>query len=148
MTYQEYIEETGANCMKVLSDCSAGELLDLEHLRRILWEDDRVTGVISGYCTSVRGSAAENIEEVLFDEMFLADFNERKMNMQEVMAYGAEAIDVVARCLALKHISILELVEKEQNRRIEKKQTNAEKLCKGLLILGKNPSGFFLFTWL
>ena len=41
-------------------------------------------------------------------------------NMQEVMADGADAIDVVARCLALKHISILELVENEQKRRIEK----------------------------
>jgi hypothetical protein len=120
MTYEQYIEETNANCMKVLSDCSAGELLDLEHLRKILWEDDRVTGVMSGYCTSVNGDASENIEDVLFDENFLADFNEREMNMQEVMAYGADAIDVVARCLALKHISILELVENEQKRRIEK----------------------------
>ena len=120
MTYEQYIEETNANCMKVLSDCSAGELLDLEHLRKILWEDDRVTGVMSGYCTSVNGDASESIEDVLFDENFLADFNEREMNMQEVMAYGADAIDVVARCLALKHISILELVEKEQQRRIEK----------------------------
>ena len=120
MTYDQYIEETNANCMKVLSDCSAGELLDLEHLRKILWEDDRVTGVMSGYCTSVNGDASENIEDVLFDENFLADFNEREMNMQEVMAYGADAIDVVARCLALKHISILELVENEQKRRIEK----------------------------
>ena len=122
MTYEQYIEETNANCMKVLSDCSAGELLDLEHLRKILWEDDRVTGVMSGYCTSVNGDASENIEDVLFDENFLADFNEREMNMQEVMAYGAEAIDVVARCLALKHISILELVEREQRRRIEKER--------------------------
>lgn len=120
MTYEQYIEETNANCMKVLSDCSAGELLDLEHLRKILWEDDRVTGVMSGCCTSVNGDASENIEDVLFDENFLADFNEREMNMQEVMAYGADAIDVVARCLALKHISILELVENEQKRRIEK----------------------------
>ena len=113
MTYEQYIEETRANCAKVLSDCSAGELLDVEYLRKILWEDDRVTGVISGYCTSVRGTAAENIEGVLFDSKFLEDFNERNMNMQEVMAYGA-------RCLALKHISILELVEQEQKRRIEK----------------------------
>ncbi len=108
--------------MSVLADCSAGELLDVEHLRTLLWEDDRVTGVISGYCTSVNGTAAENIKDVLFDEQFLADFNEREMNMQEVMAYGAEAIDVVARCLALKHISILELVEREQRRRIEKER--------------------------
>ena len=122
MTYENYIEETTNNCMSVLADCSAGELLDVEHLRTLLWEDDRVTGVISGYCTSVNGTAAENIKDVLFDEQFLADFNEREMNMQEVMAYGAEAIDVVARCLALKHISILELVEREQRRRIEKER--------------------------
>lgn len=42
------------------------------------------------------------------------------MNMQEVIAYGADAIDVVARCLALKHISILELVDQEQKKRIER----------------------------
>ena len=120
MTYEQYIEETKANCAKVLSNCSAGELLDVEYLRKILWEDDRVTGVISGYCTSVDGDVNEKIKDVLFDDDFLADFNERKMNMQEVMAYGADAIDVVARCLALKHISILELVEKEQQRRIER----------------------------
>ena len=94
--------------------------MDIEHLRRILWEDDRVTGVISGYCTSTTDQATENIKDVLFDEQFLVDFNERGMNMQEIMAYGAEAIDVVARCLALKHISILQLVEKEQRRRIER----------------------------
>ena len=122
MTYEQYIEETRADCAKVLSDCSAGELLDVEYLRKILWEDDRVTGVISGYCTSVRGTAAENIEGVLFDSKFLEDFNERNMNMQEIMAHGAEAIDVVARCLALKHISIKKLVEQERQRRIKRQR--------------------------
>lgn len=117
MTYENYIEETANNCMSVLADCSVGQLLDVEYIRKILWEDDRVTGVFSGYCTSVNGTAAENIKEVLFDEQFLADFNERNMNMQEVMAHGAEAIDVVARCLALKQISIKKLVEQERQRR-------------------------------
>ena len=131
MTYEQYIEETKANCAKVLSNCSAGELLDVEHLRRLLWEDDRVTGVISGFCTSVNGDAAENIKDVLFDEKFLHDFNERGMDMQEVMAYGAEAIDVVARCLALKHISIKKLVEQERQRRIKRQRearTNAARV--------------------
>ena len=122
MTYENYIEETTNNCMSVLADCSAGQLLDVEYLRKILWEDDRVTGVISGYCTSVNGTAAENIKEVLFDEKFLADFNERNMNMQEIMVYGAEAIDVVARCLALKHISIKKLVEQERQRRSKRQR--------------------------
>ena len=95
-------------------------------MRKILWEDDRVTGVISGRCAAVNGTPTENIKDVLFDPMFLSDFNERGMNMQEVMAYGAEAIDVVARCLALKHISMLDLIEEEQQRRI-KRQREARK---------------------
>ena len=85
-----------------------------------------MTGVYSGHCTSVVGSAAENIKDVLFDEKFLRDFNERGMDMQEVMAYDPEAIDVVARCLALKHISMLDLIEEEQQRRI-KRQREARK---------------------
>ena len=122
MTYEQYIEETTENCKKVLMDCASGELLDTEHIRKRLWEDDRVTGVYSGYCTSVQGSAAENIQDVLFDEKFLRDFNERGMDMQEVMAYGAEAIDVVARCLALKNISMLKLIEQEHQRRIKRRR--------------------------
>ena len=126
MTYENYIEETTSNCMSVLADCSSGQLLDVEYIRKILWEDDRVTGVYSGYCTSSNGAAAENIKDVLFDEKFLRDFNERGMDMQEVMAYGAEAIDVVARCLALKHISMLKLIEQEQQRR-RQRQRDARK---------------------
>ena len=66
MTYENYIEETTNNCMSVLADCSSGQLLDVEYIRKILWEDDRVTGVYNGYCTSANGAAAENIKEVLF----------------------------------------------------------------------------------
>ena len=127
MTYEQYIEETTCNCSRVLMDCSAGQLLDVEYVRNILWEDDRVTGVYSGHCASVQGSAADNIKDVLFDEKFLRDFNERGMDMQEVMAYGAEAIDVVARCLALKHISILKLIEQEQQRRRQRQRDAARK---------------------
>ena len=117
MTYKEYIEDTVKNCMTVLSERTSGELLDANHLRSILWEDDRVTGVISGFCTSVKGNVSDNIKDVIFDKDFLNDLNEREMNMQTVMAYGPEAIDVTARCLALKHISILELIKREQERR-------------------------------
>lgn len=117
MTYKEYIEDTVKNCMTVLSERASGELLDANHIRDILWQDDRVTGVISGFCTSVKGSASDNIKDVIFDKDFLSDLNSRDMNMQEVMYYGPDAIDVAARCLALKHISILQLIKKEQERR-------------------------------
>ena len=114
MTYDEYIAETKENCKKVLADCTNRQLENIEYLRRILWEDDKVTGVISGVCSSLKGKAAENIKGVLFNSKFLADFNSVGLDMQNVMAYGPEAIDVVARCLALKHISINELVEEER----------------------------------
>ena len=117
MTYDEYIAQTTENCMKVLADRTNRELENIELLRRILWQEDRVTGVISGICSSMKGKAAENIKGVLFNDMFLKDFNEVGLNMQNVMAYGPEAIDIVARCLALKHININKLVEEERERR-------------------------------
>ena len=124
MTYQEYIAETTKNCMKVLADYRTRELENIEYLRKVLWEDDRVTGVLGGYCTSLKGNAADNIRGALFDKEFLADFNEHNLNMQTIMAYGPEAVDVIIRCLALKHISILELADKEREyRRAREKET-------------------------
>ncbi len=120
MTYDEYISETTKNCMKALADRTNRELENIELIRRILWQEDRVTGVINGICSSMKGKAAENIKGVLFNDMFLKDFNEVGLNMQNVMAYGPEAIDVVARCLALKHININKLVEEERERRLER----------------------------
>ena len=43
MTYREYIKATYDNCKKALSDCTMDQLSDLEKVKRILWEDDRVT---------------------------------------------------------------------------------------------------------
>ena len=117
MTYDEYIAETTKNCMKVLADRTNRELENIELIRKILWQEDRVTGVINGICSSMKGKAAENIKGVLFNNLFLKDFNEVGLNMQIVMAYGPEAIDVVARCLALKHININKLIEEERERR-------------------------------
>ena len=117
MTYDEYIAETTKNCMKALADRTNRELENIELIRKILWQEDRVTGVINGICSSMKGKAAENIKGVLFNNLFLKDFNEVGLNMQNVMAYGPEAIDVVARCLALKHININKLIEEERERR-------------------------------
>ena len=117
MTYDEYIAETTKNCMKALADRTNRELENIELIRKILWQEDRVTGVINGVCSSMNGKAAENIKGVLFNDLFLKDFNEVGLNMQNVMAYGPEAIDVVARCLALKHININKLIEEERERR-------------------------------
>ena len=117
MTYAEYKKDTFDNCMKVLEDCGDSELVMLDHLKRLLYEDDNVTGVMSGRCSYANSTVLSNINEILFDEEFLADFNKHGLNMQTVMAYGAEAIDVAARCLALSHISVRELATKEAQRR-------------------------------
>ena len=120
MTYRDYIKETYNNCKSVLSECSTGELLDLEHIKRLLWGDDRVTGVNNGKCVSVTVPVSENIKDLLFDNEFLKDFNAQSLNMQRIMSQGPEAIDVTARSLALSHINVVELVEKERKLRSEK----------------------------
>lgn len=122
MTYDEYIADTTKNCKEVLTECLNTELENIEYLRRILWEDDRVTGVHRGFCTSASGKATERIKGTLFNKEFLADFNEHNLNMQEIMFYGAEAVDVVIRCLALKHISVVKLAEKERERRLQREK--------------------------
>ena len=127
MTYDEYLAETTKNCMKALADRTNRELENIELIRRILWQEDRVTGVINGICSSMKGKAAENIKGVLFNDMFLKDFNEVGLNMQNVMAYGPEAIDVVARCLSLKHININKLIEEERERR--RRRESESKKC-------------------
>lgn len=127
MTYDEYIAETIENCKKILADCTNRQLENIEYLRRILWEDDKVTGVISGVCSSMKGEASENIKGVLFNSKFLADFNSVGLDMQTVMAYGPEAIDVVARCLALKHVSINKLVEEEREKRLRREAESPRK---------------------
>ena len=127
MTYDEYIAETTKNCMKALADRTNRELENIELIRKILWQEDRVTGVINGICSSMKGKAAENIKGVLFNNLFLKDFNEVGLNMQNVMAYGPEAIDVVARCLALKHININKLIEEERERR--RRRESESKKC-------------------
>jgi hypothetical protein len=120
MTYKEYIKDTRDNCVKVISECTMDKLEDTEKLKRILWEEDRVTGVLSGHCSSLNVSAATCIKDVLFDSEFLADFNANELNMQTMMQRGAEAIDITARCLALSHVNVKELADREYSRRIEK----------------------------
>ena len=119
MTYRDYIRETYNNCKSVLSECSAGELLDLEHIKRLLWGDDRVTGVNNGKCASIKVPAEESIKDLLFDSEFLKDFNAQGLNMQRIMSQGPEGIDVTARCLALSHINVVELVENEREQRVD-----------------------------
>lgn len=59
--------------MSVLSECSYDELFDLEHIKKLLWEDDRVTGVFTGCCSSTKEGITAHIEEVLYDDSFLRD---------------------------------------------------------------------------
>lgn len=120
MTYKEYIKVTGDNCVKVISELTMDRLSDLDRLKTLLWKDDRITGVVSGHCTSRDISAAECIKDVLFDKEFLQDFNANELNMQTMMQRGVEAIDITARCLALSHVNVKELADREYERRIEK----------------------------
>ena len=125
MTYTDYINETRENCLKVLSELSDSDIQNTEKTVRFLATDDRVTGVYSEHCTSMKGNAEDNIKDVIFDEEFLNDFNGNKMDMQDTMAHGPEAVDAIVRYLAIKHISIIELIEQEKAKRRLKREKTA-----------------------
>lgn len=129
MTFDQYIEDTRKNIRLAMKDCSTEELYSVDHLRRMFWEDDSVTGVASGHCTAAGASAADLIKDVLFDDKFLAEVNRNGFNMQSIMADGPDMVDVAARCIALSVINLTELaneeIEERQRQKAEKKRSQA-----------------------
>ena len=117
MTYPEYKYATIHNCMSVLSECSYDELFDLEHIKRLLWGDDRVTGVFSGCCSSTTEGITAHIDEVLYDDSFLRDAHICGIDHYVMMNASVLLIDVTVRCICLLQINILELVNMEIHRR-------------------------------
>ncbi len=117
MTYSEYKKDTLLNCMTVLSECSYNELFELEHVKRLLWEDDRVTGVFSGHCTSSNEDIIRQIDSVLFDQSFICDAIECDLSLWITMNSSPDMIDVTIRCVCLLQFNIFELVSWEIQRR-------------------------------
>lgn len=63
--------------------------------------DDDVTGNASGSCTFDRDLAVRHVSDLIWDDDFLKALDEAEEDLGKLVAKGPEAVDVVARCLAL-----------------------------------------------
>lgn len=111
MKFQDYIDETRENAIEVIEQGDYDYIIQdaddaeeaAEKIADELWIDDGVTGNGSGSYTFSRAKAQENTAELVWDEDFIFELEGLAFGF-EVFKKGAEAVDVIARCLALSHV--------------------------------------------
>ena len=103
MTWDEYIEQVTSDAEDVISWGEYDDCKDLEEVEERLFVDDAVTGHGSGsyYCNSYKASQA--VAELVFDDDFTSELRGIGYDLGEAVEQGPEALDVIARCLALPY---------------------------------------------
>ena len=102
MTWNDYMEQVKADALEAIEE-NAQYYEDWEEMEEALWIDDSVTGNGSGSYTFNTAKAAENVAGIIFDEEALQAFAE--MGYEGIPTKeGAEACDVIARCIALGYV--------------------------------------------
>lgn len=99
MTFDDYKREVLADGLEAIEE-GAGWWDSWDEAYDSLFMDDSVTGNASGSRTFNASQALENVRGLLGDEGFEAELEALGYG-PEVWAMGPEALDVLARCLAL-----------------------------------------------
>lgn len=98
MEWKDYLEEVRACAEDYLDNEAVGG--DFREVFDAMVVDDSVTGNGSGSFTMDRAKAEENVEGILWDPDVADKF--RELGYDGIPTeYGAESVDVIARCLAL-----------------------------------------------
>lgn len=101
MEWQDYIEATQANALEFIEENyefydSYSELMD------DMMDDDSVTGNASGSFTMNRAQAEENVQGIIFNPNVVQEF--KALGYDGIPTEkGAEAVDVIARCIAIMY---------------------------------------------
>ena len=103
MTWNDYMEQVKADALDAIEE-NASYHEDWESMEESLWIDDSVTGNGSGSYTFNTAKAAENVAGIIFDDDALEAFAELVYDGIPTKE-GAEACDVIARCIALGYVS-------------------------------------------
>lgn len=103
MLFNDYIAAVKKDAIECIEQ---GEYSDYESFNdafESMFIDDSITGNGSGSYTLNRHKAEENIKDLLFDDMFLTEVEGLGYTVSGLLSKGAEAIDVIARCIALEY---------------------------------------------
>ena len=103
MTWNDYMEQVKADALDAIEE-NASYYEDWDEMEEALWIDDSVTGNGSGSYTFNTAKAAENVAGIIFDDDALEAFAELGYDGIPTKE-GAEACDVIARCIALGYVS-------------------------------------------
>lgn len=103
MTWEDYLDEVAADARECIEE-EYSNCRDWDEMSELLFVSDHVTGNGSGSYTFSRAQAAENVGGIVFDLDVLELF--RSYGYDHVpVEEGPEAVDVIARCLALGEVS-------------------------------------------
>lgn len=104
MTFDDYKREVLADALRAMEE-SAGAWGSWEEAYEALFLDDAVTGNASGSYAFNASQALDNVLGLVGDERFASELAGLGCSPCEAWAMGPEALDVVARCLALRCVS-------------------------------------------
>lgn len=103
MDWDDYMTAVKAGALEAVEEYG-GDFEEWESVYDALFVDDSVTGNGSGSYTFSRAEAAENVAGIIWDEDFAKrcrDYGWNGVPTEE----GPEAVDVIARCIALSELS-------------------------------------------
>lgn len=102
MSFADYEEQVLRDASEAIAE-GAGWYGSWEEMADALFLDDSVTGNASGSYTFDAAAALENVRGLMGDEGFAAEAGGAGYG-PELLALDPEALDVIARCLALGHV--------------------------------------------
>ncbi|MCR2034369.1 hypothetical protein [Adlercreutzia mucosicola] len=102
MTWEEYQNQVKADALDVI-ESEYSDYEDWDEMSEALFIDDSVTGNGSGSYTFCTATAAENVAGIIFDPEAVDAFEEYGYKSIPTEK-GAEACDVIARCIALGYV--------------------------------------------
>lgn len=103
MNWDEYMSTVKSDALDVIGEIGK-DYEEWEELYDALFVDDSVTGNGSGSYTMSSAKAAENVAGIIWDEEFAERCKEYGYDGVPT-DQGPEAVDVIARCLALGELS-------------------------------------------
>lgn len=101
MLFEDYKRDVLADATRAIEYGDYDYCTTFEGVYDEMFIDDSITGNGSGSYTFCTYTARENVKDLIWDEDFLDRLHEYDMTLESIMKDGPEAIDVIARCIAL-----------------------------------------------
>ena len=104
MTFDDYKQAVKDDAIQIIEWGDLDYCDDSDQLYDEVFTCDGVTGNGSGSYTFNAWQAEENTKDLFYDDEFIDEARDMGYTIDDLLEQGAEAIDVIARCLALPYV--------------------------------------------